>query len=129
MAHRTASQTELHYLSIAEAAKLLRRKALSPVELVQAILDRVEEVDGRLKTYVTLLAKDALTAARRAEKDILHGRYIGPMHGIPLAIKDLYDTAGVTTASGSKIRRDYVPKADSTAVRKLREAVRSSLAK
>lgn len=122
MVSRTAPETELHYLSIAEAAKLLRRKALSPVELVQAVLNRIEEVDGRLKTYVTLLAKDALAAARRAEKDILRGKYIGPMHGIPLAIKDLYDTAGVTTASGSKIRRNYVPQADSTAVRKLREA-------
>ena len=117
-----AAQTELHYLSIAEAARLLRRKTISPVELVQAVVNRIEEVDGRLKTYVILLTKEALTAARRAEKDIRQGRHIGPLHGIPIAIKDLYDTAGITTASGSKIRSKYVPKSDSTVVRKLREA-------
>ncbi len=117
-----ATETQLHYLSIAEAARLVRRKAISPVELVQANLDRIEQVDGRLKTYVTLLPKEALAAARRAEKDIRQGKYLGPLHGIPMAIKDLYDTAGVTTASGSKIRRNYVPKSDSTVVRKLREA-------
>lgn len=117
-----ATETELYYLSIAEAARLLRRKTISPVELVQAVLDRIEAVDGRLKAYVTLLAKEALTAARRAEKDIRQGKYIGPLHGIPMGIKDLYDTAGVVTASGSKIRSNYVPKSDATVVRKLREA-------
>ena len=117
-----AAHTELYYLSIAEAARLLRRKTISPVELVQAVLGRIEEVDGRLKSYVTLLAKEALTAARRAEKEIRQGRHIGPLHGIPMAIKDLYNTAGVTTASGSKLRSNYVPKSDATVVRKLREA-------
>jgi aspartyl-tRNA(Asn)/glutamyl-tRNA(Gln) amidotransferase subunit A len=117
-----ASPTELPYLTIAEAAQLIRRKTVSPVELVKAVLDRIEEVDGRVKSYVTLLANEALTAARRAEKDIRQGNHVGPLHGIPMAIKDLYETAGVTTASGSKIRSNYVPKSDATVVRKLREA-------
>ncbi|MGH8736788.1 MAG: amidase [Burkholderiales bacterium] len=117
-----SAPTELHYLTIAEAAPLLARKAISPVELTQAVLERIEALDGRLKTYVALLADAALEAASRAEKDIQRGNYLGPLHGIPMAIKDLYDTAGVVTASGSKIRSDYVPKTDSTVVRKLREA-------
>jgi aspartyl-tRNA(Asn)/glutamyl-tRNA(Gln) amidotransferase subunit A len=117
-----ATQTELHYLSITEAARLLRRKAISPVELVQAALDRIEEVDGRLKAFATVLAKEARTAARRAERDIRRGKYLGPLHGVPIAIKDLYNTTGVVTASGSKIRSDYVPDSDATVVRKLREA-------
>jgi len=122
MSNAMTTQTELHYLTIAEAARLIERKAISPVELTQAVLDRIEKVDGRLKTYVTLLATEALSAARRAEQDIQRGKYLGPLHGIPMAIKDLYDTAGVVTASGSKIRSNYVPKSDSTVVRKLREA-------
>lgn len=117
-----STQTELHYLTIAEAAQLLGRKTISPVELTRAVLDRIEAVDGRLKTYVTLLADEALSAAKHAEKDIRSGHYLGPLHGIPMAIKDLYDTAGITTASGSKIRSGYVPNSDSTVVRKLREA-------
>ena len=117
-----SAPTELHYLTIAEAAPLLARKAISPVELTQAVLERIEAFDDRLNAYVTLLADTALEAAKRAEKDIQRGNYLGPLHGIPMAIKDLYDTAGIVTASGSKIRSDYVPKADSTVVRRLREA-------
>lgn len=122
MINAMSTHTELHYLTIAEAARLLKQKAISPVELTRAVLDRIEAVDGRLKAYVTLLADEALSAARRVEKDIQRGHYLGPLHGIPMAIKDLYDTAGITTASGSKIRSGYVPKSDSTVVRKLREA-------
>jgi aspartyl-tRNA(Asn)/glutamyl-tRNA(Gln) amidotransferase subunit A len=117
-----AVQTDLHYLSITEAARLLRQKSISPVELVQSVLHRIEEVDGRVKAFATVLAKEARAAAARAEKDIRQGKYLGPLHGIPIAIKDLYDTAGVVTASGSKIRSNYVPKSDATVVRKLREA-------
>lgn len=117
-----AARSELYYLSIAEAARLLRRKTISPVELVHAVLERIEEVDDRVKSYVTILANDALAGARLAEREIRQGRYIGPLHGVPIAIKDIYNTAGVTTASGSKIRSNFVPKADATVVRKLREA-------
>lgn len=114
--------SELHYLTIAEAARNIRKRSLSPVELTGAVLDRIHAVDGRLKSYVTVLDRQARAEAKRAESDIARGRYRGPLHGIPIAIKDLYDTAGVKTTSCSKIRRNYVPKADCTVVRKLREA-------
>ena len=100
---------ELYYLTIPEAALLLESKQLSPVELTQAFLDRIEAVDGGLNSYVTVLADSAIEEAQAAEAAIAAGEYRGPLHGIPIALKDLYDTAGVRTTAQSKVLEHRVP--------------------
>jgi aspartyl-tRNA(Asn)/glutamyl-tRNA(Gln) amidotransferase subunit A len=90
------------FLSVAEAAALIEAKRLSPVELARAYLDRIERLNGRLNAYVRVLHDDALAAARSAESEIAAGRYRGPLHGIPIGLKDIYDTAGVPTEAGPK---------------------------
>ena len=113
---------ELHYLTIREAADLISSGKLSPVELTQAFLDRIEKTDGRLHSYITILAEQALEEARIAEAEIRQGAYRGPLHGIPMAHKDLYDTAGVRTTAGSRVYADRVPTEDSTVIARFREA-------
>jgi len=108
--------------SIAELAPLIAGKQLSPVELTRAYLDRIERLDGTLHAYVRVLHEQALTAARQAEAEIAAGRHRGPLHGIPIALKDIYDTAGVPTEGGSKICLGRVPARDATTTRLLKEA-------
>ncbi len=114
--------TPLHYLTIGEASELIRRQELSPVELTRACLDRIDATDGQLHSFITLLADEALDAARNAEAEILSGTYKGRMHGIPFALKDLYDTAGVRTTSGSRVDFDRVPSEDATTTARLKGA-------
>ncbi len=102
-------QSELHFLTIREAADLLRSQQLSPVELTRAFLDRIDATDGQLHSFITLLREEALADARLAEAEILRGEYKGPLHGIPFALKDLYDTAGIRTTAGSRVNFDRVP--------------------
>jgi aspartyl-tRNA(Asn)/glutamyl-tRNA(Gln) amidotransferase subunit A len=113
---------DLHYLSIAEAARLIEQRRLSPVELTQAYLDRIATYDPQLNAYLLVTADRALEAARAAEAEIAAGRYRGPMHGIPFALKDIYCTAGIRTTCHSRTRADYVPASDATTVTKLYEA-------
>jgi aspartyl-tRNA(Asn)/glutamyl-tRNA(Gln) amidotransferase subunit A len=117
-----AGAKEPHELGIAEAAALIRGRRLSPVELVKALLARIERFDRGVSAFITLTAESALKEARAAEQDILTGRYRGPLHGIPYALKDLYDTAGVLTTANSKLYARRIPAADATAVAKLRDA-------
>ena len=114
--------TDLHYMSIGQASELLRRQELSPVELIQATLDRIEATDDQLHSYILLLKEQALADARTAEAEILRGDYKGHLHGIPFALKDLYDTAGVRTSSGSKVDIDRVPTEDATTTARLKAA-------
>ena len=123
------TRDELCFMSIGEASALLRDRKLSPVELTQAYLDRIEAVDGRVRSYVTLLPESALQEARTAEEEIGRGEYRGPMHGVPIAYKDLYDTAGVRTTGQSKALEYRVPEEDCTAVVRLREAGAVNLGK
>ena len=116
------TNTALHFLTIHQAAALLRRGELSPVELTRACLERIRETDGRLHSFILLLADDALEQARLAEAEIRRGDYKGPMHGIPFALKDLYDTAGVRTTSGSYVDLDRVPETDATTTARLKAA-------
>ena len=118
----TPSPDELCFMTIAQAGPLLRDRKLSPVELVQAFLDRIEAIDGKLRTVVTLLPERALAQARRAEAEILQGRYRGPLHGIPIGLKDLFDTKGIRTAAMSRVTPDRVPDEDATVVVRLEEA-------
>ena len=104
--------SDLCGLTISEASGLLSSGELSPVELVQAHLDRTDETDGRLNSFITVMADEALVAAGEAERSIASGSYLGPLHGIPVGLKDLYYTRGVRTTVGSKILRDFVPDTD-----------------
>jgi aspartyl-tRNA(Asn)/glutamyl-tRNA(Gln) amidotransferase subunit A len=113
---------DLTGLSIFEAAELLRSRALSPVELAQAHLARIDALDGRLNCYITRTGEQALAEARAAEAEIGRGAYRGPLHGIPLALKDLYSTRGVRTTAGSSFLADHVPDEDAVATARLAEA-------
>lgn len=115
-------ESNLHYWSIAETAAMLREKKVSPVEVAQAYLDRIDDHDGRLRAYITVTREQAMADAREAERAIQAGGYLGPLHGIPLAVKDIIYTRGVLTSAGSRVLADHVPQEDSTIVERLREA-------
>ena len=103
-------------LTLTEASDLLKAKKLSPVDLTQACLDRIDKIDPKLNSFLTLCPDRALDAARRAEQEISAGNLHGDFHGIPYAVKDIYNTAGIRTTHGSKVFKDNVPDADCTAV-------------
>jgi aspartyl-tRNA(Asn)/glutamyl-tRNA(Gln) amidotransferase subunit A len=109
-------------LDIAGVAKAISSKSLSPIELTERMLQRISLVDPHLNAYVELLSEQARQAAKEADAEIRSGRYRGPLHSVPISIKALYDLKGVRSASGSKVREDYIPNADATVVQKLREA-------
>ena len=117
-----AINTELCFLTIGQASGLLQRRELSPVELTQAFLDRIEATDGDLHSFILVLKDQALADARTAEAEIIRGGYKGHLHGIPFALKDLYDTAGVRTTAGSKVDIDRVPTEDATTTARLKAA-------
>src|SRR3981189_1183233 len=110
---------ELYELPMIEVSEKIRAKEVSPVEVTRSSLARLEEVEPGLTAFATITPELALAQAKIAEKEIGGGNSRGPLHGIPLAVKDLYDTAGVRTTSSSAQRTDYVPDADSVSVAKL----------
>ena len=114
--------SDLYYLSISEASRLISSREISPVELIQAHLDRIEQTDARLNSFITLMSDAALQAAGDAEKSIAGGGYLGPLHGIPIGLKDLYYTKGVRTTIGSKILRDFIPDRDAAVTEKFKAA-------
>lgn len=114
--------TPLHFLTIADVAKLLATKQLSPVELTRTMLARIDRLDGRLHAYATRMDEQALADARAAEDEIAAGRHRGPLHGVPVAVKDLCFTAGVRTMGGCKVLAEHVPTFDATVVARLRAA-------
>ena len=116
------AETNLYHLTIREASELLRTQQLSPVELTQAFLDRITATDDQLHSFITVLRDQALADARLAEAEIQRGDYKGPLHGIPFALKDLYDTAGVLTTSGSRVDIERVPTEDATTTARLKGA-------
>jgi aspartyl-tRNA(Asn)/glutamyl-tRNA(Gln) amidotransferase subunit A len=113
---------DLCFLSVAEISERIRKKELSPIEIVAASLARIEAIEPVLNSFITRLSDHAITAAKRAEQEILKGRYRGPLHGIPFALKDLYSTKGIRTTSGSKIFHNVVPDIDSTVGARLQQA-------
>ena len=113
---------DLHFLTIAQAARLLHTKDLSPVEYATALISRIDALDGQVNAFITRTNELALKAARDAEKEIVAGRIRGPLHGIPFALKDIFDTAGILTSGHSKIAQHRVPAADATTVQRLHDA-------
>lgn len=109
-------------LELREAALALRARALSPVDLTRACLDRIDRLDPRLHAFITVTPEQALVEAHRAEQEIVSGRWRGPLHGIPIALKDNIDTAGVRTTAGSAVFAERVPTEDATVVRRLKAA-------
>jgi aspartyl-tRNA(Asn)/glutamyl-tRNA(Gln) amidotransferase subunit A len=109
-------------LSISEAAEQLRRRRISPVELTKACLARIERLNPVLNAFITVTGESALAQAREAESQIQRGQWRGPLHGIPVALKDLFDTAGVRTTAASAVYKDRVPAEDAEVVRRLKAA-------
>jgi amidase len=118
----TTALQDIHYLTLTELADLLRTRSLSPVEVTQAQLQRIDALDGELASFCHLTAKPALEAARQAEREIAQGRYRGPLHGVPLAVKDLLFTEDAPSTAGMPIHRDFHSGWDATAVSRLRQA-------
>jgi aspartyl-tRNA(Asn)/glutamyl-tRNA(Gln) amidotransferase subunit A len=114
--------TALNELSIGELAELIRRRDVSPVQVTQACLDRIAVVNDKVNAVVTLQQDTALAEARACEAEIAKGDYRGPLHGIPIAHKDLYLTQGLRSTAGSKLRQDFVPGEDATVVARYRAA-------
>ena len=118
-----------HYLGLLDVGRRIQSKEISSVEATQAQLDRIASVDGALKSYALVMADAALADARRADDEIRQGNVRGPLHGVPIAVKDLCWTKGVPTAAGMTIYRDFKPDRDATVVEKLRAAGAVNLGK
>ena len=113
---------ELPFLTASQLSNLIETKEVSPVEATEAYLDRIEEVDPKLNSYITITGEQAVESARQAEQEIAAGKHRGPLHGVPMAVKDQFNTAGVLTTGGSSILKDNVPIEDATVIAKLKEA-------
>ena len=116
------NKSELPFLSASELSDLMASKEVSPVEATEAYLDRIESLDSKFRAYVTVTADLALEAAKRAEKEIARGDYRGPMHGVPVAVKDQIHTEGILTTGGSPVFNDFVPTVDATVIANLKAA-------
>lgn len=113
---------ELVFKSAKELGALIKSRQISPVELVRAHLDRIDALNPKLNAFITITREHALERARQAESDIRAGKYLGPLHGIPYAPKDIFATKGVRTTNASKVTADWVPDYESTATERLNRA-------
>jgi amidase len=116
------TQEELCYLDLIDVGRRIRGRDLSSVEATRALLDRISRIDGRLKSYARVVSDIALAQAAEADREIARGDNRGPLHGVPVAVKDLYRTKGIVTAVGMSIYKDYVPERDATVVARLKNA-------
>src|SRR5919205_2079502 len=113
---------DIPFLSAADLGRLIAQKEVSPVEVTEAYLGRIDEVDFKFNAYMTVCRTEALEAAREAEQAILRGAYRGPLHGVPVAVKDQFWTKGVRSTGGSRILADFFPNEDATVVARLKAA-------
>ena len=113
---------EIPFLTVAELSRLIESREVSPVEVTQAYLDRIDGLDFKFNSYLTVSRGEALRAAREAEDAITRGEYRGPMHGIPVAVKDQFWTQGIRSTGGTRILADFVPDEDATIIAKLKQA-------
>src|SRR4029453_1417139 len=116
------ARTKLFYLTIREAGALLKSGQLSPVELTQAFLDRIAQLEGKLQSDLVVMHDQGMATARALEAEMLRGDYRGPLHGIPIALKDLYDTKGIRTTASSRVMAKRVPTEDATTTVRLAAA-------
>ncbi len=114
-------KAQIPYLSVSELSKLIEKKEVSPVEVTEAYLDRIDDLDFKFNAYLTVCRKQALQAAQEAERSIGQGNYLGPMHGIPVGVKDQIWSKDVRTTGGSRLLIDFVPGEDATAVANLKK--------
>lgn len=121
-AEKTLDTEAICYRGVRDLAAAIQRRTISPVEVVEAYLKRIEELNPRLSAYLTLTVNSALEEAKRAEVEIAAGRWRGPLHGIPYGAKDIFETAGVRTTHGSSFFRDFVPERDAECITRLRNA-------
>ena len=112
----------MNYLSLTNVSELLRQRKVSSVELVTECLGRIDRLNPPLRAFITVTADQALTEAKRADADLADGNWKGPLHGVPVGIKDFFDTAGVRTTAGFAAFENRVPKKDAEAVSRLKEA-------
>ncbi|MDH3641716.1 MAG: amidase [Gammaproteobacteria bacterium] len=113
---------DLHYASLNEVCARMKSGELSALQVTETMLERIGEVDERLKSYVMVLSDEARAAAERLDKDRAEGKPLGALHGVPIALKDLLFTRGIATASGTMVMRDHIPDEDATVVTRLKEA-------
>ena len=116
------SPQDLHLMTVADLGALIQSRQLSPADLTRSYLERIERLNPTLGAYITVMAETAMAEATAAEEEIAGGTYRGPMHGIPVAIKDIIYTEGVLTSAGSRVLADHVPEYDSTIVERLRSS-------
>lgn len=116
------STDRIHYLEVTELAACIRTRAISPVTATRAQLDRIATLDGQLHSYALVMADAAMAQAEAAEAEIAAGHYRGPLHGVPIAVKDLCQTTGYATAAGMAVHKQRIPTEDATVVRRLKEA-------
>ena len=114
--------SELAFMGLVDIGKLINKRKLSSLEATQSSLERIEQLDPKLKSYVTVLADSALKEARRADREHKQGKHRGPLHGVPVAVKDLCDMKGIATTVGIPMFRKSIAERDATVVRKLRDA-------
>ena len=112
----------MYYDSIGELSRRIREQTVSPVEVVEACLRRIDTLNPTLNAFITVITDDARAQAKAAAAEIRAGKWRGPLHGVPVAVKDFYDTAGVTTTAGFEQFKDRIPNIDADAVKRLRQA-------
>ena len=117
-----AASDAVHFLTLVDIGRRIASREVSPVDLTERMLDRIGRIDPGLKSYATVMSEGAREAARAAEREIAAGKYRGPLHGVPIAVKDLCYTKGIRTMGGTAVRKDFVPDVDATVVSKLRDA-------
>ena len=116
------NKADIPFLSVTQLSELIKDRTVSPVEAVEAYLDRIDSLNGKLFAYLTVARDEALLAARESEQALDRGEYAGPLHGIPVAVKDQINTAGIRTTTGTPIFNDFVPEEDATVMTKLKSA-------
>ena len=115
-------KADIPFLSVVQLSELIKDRSVSPVEAVEAYLDRIDSLNSKLYAYLTVSRDEALEAAEKSEEALGRGEYLGPMHGIPVAVKDQINTAGIRTTTGTPIFGDYVPQEDATVMTNLKSA-------
>jgi len=117
-------KSNICFMTVVELAKLIKRKEISPVEVTACFLERIEQLDYKTNAFITIMSDQAIRDSKKAEQEIIDGEYKGPLHGVPIGLKDLYYTEGVENTGGSKIPKwaNFIPQKDSTVTKRLKES-------